>query len=99
MSKDLIRFDVLVQEALRGVVRKVLTEVARLSALAEQLQHSLPGTRVVKTLNTMLFSVMTAPATLTQPPTAFLSGDDTDAKPVTINGHQGIVATRGEYTA
>ncbi|MGW5573397.1 NADPH-dependent F420 reductase [Nocardia thailandica] len=52
------------------------------SSLAEQLQHSLPGTRVVKTLNTMLFSVMTAPATLTQPPTAFLSGDDTDAKDI-----------------
>lgn len=50
------------------------------SSLAEQLQQSLPGTRVVKTLNTMLFSVMTAPAALTRPPTAFLSGDDADAK-------------------
>jgi hypothetical protein len=29
MSTDMIRFDVLVQEALRGVVRKVLGEVAR----------------------------------------------------------------------
>lgn len=29
MSEDLIRYDVLAQEALRGVIRKVLTEVAR----------------------------------------------------------------------
>ncbi|WP_187405700.1 NADPH-dependent F420 reductase, partial [Streptomyces sp. WAC05950] len=32
------------------------------SSLAEQLQEALPETSVVKTLNTMLFSVMTAPA-------------------------------------
>lgn len=50
------------------------------SSLAEQLQQSLPDTRVVKTLNTMLFSVMTEPTALTHPPTAFLSGDDADAK-------------------
>jgi len=50
------------------------------SSLAEQLQEALPETRVVKTLNTMLFPVMTAPAMLTQTPTAFLSGDDPQAK-------------------
>ncbi|MFE2098194.1 NAD(P)-binding domain-containing protein [Streptomyces sp. PTD9-10] len=50
------------------------------SSLAEQLQDALPETRIVKTLNTMLFPVMTAPATLTQTPTAFLSGDDPQAK-------------------
>ncbi|MEU8845217.1 NAD(P)-binding domain-containing protein [Streptomyces sp. NPDC048564] len=50
------------------------------SSLAEQLQAALPETRVVKTLNTMLFPVMTAPATLTQTPTAFLSGEDPQAK-------------------
>ncbi|MDH6222252.1 NADPH-dependent F420 reductase [Streptomyces pseudovenezuelae] len=50
------------------------------SSLAEQLQESLPETRVVKTLNTMLFPVMTAPATLTQTPSAFLSGEDPQAK-------------------
>ncbi|SEE25686.1 hypothetical protein SAMN05216532_7513 [Streptomyces sp. 2231.1] len=50
------------------------------SSLAEKLQEALPETRVVKTLNTMLFPVMTAPATLTQPPTAFLSGEDAEAK-------------------
>ncbi|MFG3053597.1 NADPH-dependent F420 reductase [Kitasatospora sp. NPDC048239] len=50
------------------------------SSLAEQIQEALPDTRVVKTLNTMLFPVMTAPAILTQAPDAFLSGEDPQAK-------------------
>ncbi|MFI1369744.1 NADPH-dependent F420 reductase [Streptomyces griseochromogenes] len=50
------------------------------SSLAEQLQEALLETRVVKTLNTMLFPVMTAPTMLTQTPTAFLSGEDPQAK-------------------
>jgi predicted dinucleotide-binding enzyme len=50
------------------------------SSLAEQLQEALPETRVVKTLNTMLFPVMTSPATLPQAPDAFLSGEDPQAK-------------------
>ena len=50
------------------------------SSLAEHLQEALPGTRVVKTLNTMLFMVMTAPGMLSAPPVAFLSGDDDEAK-------------------
>ncbi|MFJ8944609.1 NADPH-dependent F420 reductase [Streptomyces sp. NPDC102395] len=50
------------------------------SSLAEQLQEALPETHVVKTLNTMLFPVMTAPAALSQAPTAFLSGEDPQAK-------------------
>ncbi|MEV5238505.1 NAD(P)-binding domain-containing protein [Streptomyces cinnamoneus] len=50
------------------------------SSLAEQLQAALPDTHVVKTLNTMLFMVMTAPETLATPPTAYLSGDDHNAK-------------------
>ncbi|MFD3874710.1 NADPH-dependent F420 reductase [Streptomyces sp. NPDC058623] len=49
-------------------------------SLAEQLQAALPDTRVVKTLNTMLFMVMTAPEILAVPPTAYLSGDDREAK-------------------
>jgi predicted dinucleotide-binding enzyme len=52
------------------------------SSLAEQLQEALPETRVVKTLNTMLFPVMTAPGALAQPPTVFLSGEDAEAKQV-----------------
>ncbi|WNG28354.1 NADP oxidoreductase [Cystobacter fuscus] len=50
------------------------------SSLAEHLQQALPGTRVVKTLNTMLFTVMVAPRGLSVPPTAFLSGNDGEAK-------------------
>lgn len=50
------------------------------SSLAEQLQAALPDTQVVKTLNTMLYMVMTAPDTLASPPTAYLSGNDERAK-------------------
>lgn len=49
-------------------------------SLAEQLQDALPGTQVVKTLNTMLFTVMTDPGALRTPPTAYLSGNDEQAK-------------------
>jgi predicted dinucleotide-binding enzyme len=51
-------------------------------SLAEHLQDALPGTRVVKTLNTMFFTVMADPGSLSVPPTAFLSGDDAGAKAV-----------------
>lgn len=51
-------------------------------SLAERLQSALPGTRVVKTLNTMFFTVMTDPHSLRIPPTAFLSGNDDSAKAV-----------------
>jgi len=54
------------------------------SSLAEHLQQILPSTHVVKTLNTMLFTVMVDPHSLTIPPTAFLSGNDSDAKAVVI---------------
>ncbi|MFF3663226.1 NADPH-dependent F420 reductase [Streptomyces olivochromogenes] len=50
------------------------------SSLAEHLQAALPDTRVVKTLNTMLFMVMTAPEILATPPTAYVSGNDEHAK-------------------
>jgi hypothetical protein len=50
------------------------------SSLAEQLQAALPDTQVVKTLNTMLYPVMTDPALLTQTPTVFLSGQHPEAK-------------------
>jgi predicted dinucleotide-binding enzyme len=52
------------------------------SSLGQRLQEALPRTRVVKTLNTMLFSVMADPGSLQTAPTAFLSGDDDDAKSV-----------------
>ncbi len=49
-------------------------------SLAERLRRALPETRVVKALNTMLFTVMTDPRSLSAPPTAYLSGDDDTAK-------------------
>ncbi|WP_037861464.1 NADPH-dependent F420 reductase [Streptomyces sp. NRRL S-340] len=61
------------------------------SSLAEQLQQALPETRVVKTLNTMLFPVMTAPAALAQTPTVFLSATDPEAKQVV----RGLLADLG----
>lgn len=49
-------------------------------SLGELMQNALPDTKVVKSLNTMLFSVMSNPGSLPTPPTAFLSGDDPAAK-------------------
>ncbi len=49
-------------------------------SLAEEVQAALPDTKVVKTLNTMLFMVMVDPRSLQVPPVAFLSGDDEAAK-------------------
>jgi predicted dinucleotide-binding enzyme len=66
------------------------------SSLAEQLQEALPGTRVVKTLNTMLYTVMAAPAALTQAPTAFLSGKDPEAKQV-VRGLLGDLSWQQEW--
>ncbi|WIB76704.1 NAD(P)-binding domain-containing protein [Curtobacterium sp. MCPF17_002] len=59
-------------------------------SLGERLQLALPETRVVKGLNTMLFSVMAAPAALDVPPTAFLSGDHADAKAVVRDVLRGL---------
>lgn len=65
------------------------------SSLAEKLQAALPDTHVVKTLNTMLFMVMTAPDTLATPPTAYLSGDDEHAKK-TVTGLLGDLGWQPE---
>ncbi|MGY4957794.1 NADPH-dependent F420 reductase [Streptomyces nigrescens] len=65
------------------------------SSLAEKLQAALPDTHVVKTLNTMLFMVMTAPETLATPPTAYLSGDDEHAK-TTVTGLLGDLGWQPE---
>ncbi|MFD9302918.1 NADPH-dependent F420 reductase [Streptomyces sp. NPDC060048] len=65
------------------------------SSLAEKLQSALPDTHVVKTLNTMLFMVMTAPETLAIPPTAYLSGDDEHAKK-TVTGLLGDLGWQPE---
>ncbi|MFF9428673.1 NADPH-dependent F420 reductase [Streptomyces sp. NPDC014746] len=66
------------------------------SSLAEQLQEALAETHVVKTLNTMLFPVMTAPALLGQTPTVFLSGEDAQAKS-TVRALLGDLGWRDEW--
>ena len=45
MAEDLIRYDILAQDALRGVVRKVLSEVARTGLPGEHHFFSTFATR------------------------------------------------------
>jgi hypothetical protein len=54
------------------------------SSLAEKLQAALPGTHVIKTMNTAAMSVMSEPGTLPAS-SVFLSGDDVGAK-ATVTG-------------
>ncbi|MFB8754526.1 NADPH-dependent F420 reductase [Streptomyces nigra] len=76
------------------------------SSLAEKLQRALPDTHVVKTLNTMLHSVMIVSGSLSQPAGVFLSGEDRAAKE-TVRGllvdlgwrEEWIVDLRGVETA
>jgi predicted dinucleotide-binding enzyme len=49
-------------------------------SLGEQLQAALPGTFVVKSLNTLPGTLAVAPASVAEPTSVFLSGDDSDAK-------------------
>lgn len=52
------------------------------SSLGEQLQHALPDTRVVKTLNTVGGPIGVNPTLLSAPTNVFLSSDDDAAKRV-----------------
>lgn len=55
--------------------------VCNTESLAEQIQRSFPGARVVKTLNTVTADVMVNPSTVASGDhTLFVSGDDKDAK-------------------
>ena len=49
-------------------------------SLGEQIQRALPGTRVVKTLNTINCNVMVDPARVPGAHDVFVSGNDPDAK-------------------
>jgi 8-hydroxy-5-deazaflavin:NADPH oxidoreductase len=51
-------------------------------SLGEQIQAAFPDARVVKTLNTMNADVMAHPRALPGPHSAFVAGDDQDAKAV-----------------
>jgi 8-hydroxy-5-deazaflavin:NADPH oxidoreductase len=54
--------------------------VCNTDSLAEQIQRALPGTRVVKALNTMNCRVMVDPGRVPGEHHVFLSGNDADAK-------------------
>ncbi len=59
--------------------------VANTDSLGEQIQREFPGTRVVKSLNTMNCNVMVEPGKLTERTDVFVSGEDTEAKAVVIS--------------
>ena len=64
MGQDLIRYDVLAQEALRGVIRKVLTEVAKTGLPGEHhffitFLTSAPGVRISSRLREKYPELMT----------------------------------------
>ncbi|TCQ99424.1 NAD(P)-binding domain-containing protein [Neorhizobium sp. JUb45] len=65
------------------------------SSVGEKLQEALPDTSVVKTLNTMLFSVICNPNALSVMPVAFLSGNNDEAKHIIRGLLQGF-GWRGE---
>ncbi|THV29017.1 NADPH-dependent F420 reductase [Glycomyces paridis] len=49
-------------------------------SLGERIQHAFPGTRVVKTLNTLTAELMVRPGSLPEGTSVFVSGDDPEAK-------------------
>lgn len=51
-------------------------------SLGERLQAALPGTHVVKSLNTLPGTLAIAPTSIAEPTSVFLSGDDQNAKAV-----------------
>lgn len=54
--------------------------ISNTDSLGEVIQRGLPGTRVVKTLNTVTASVMVDPALVPGPHAVFVSGNDKPAK-------------------
>ncbi len=65
-------------------------------SLAETIQRAFPAVRVVKSLNTMNNGVMADPASLGEPTSVFVSGDDAEAKGVvtgllTALGHGDVI--------
>lgn len=80
--------------------------ISNTDSLGEQLQRALPDARVVKGLNTLTAPLMVAPASLPEPTTVFVCGNDADAKAMVSDllrdlGHAdvldlgGIEAARG----
>jgi predicted dinucleotide-binding enzyme len=57
-----------------------MLSVVNTDSLGEQIQRSFPGVRVVKALNAVTVEVMTHPERLDGDHTAFVAGDDPEAK-------------------
>jgi predicted dinucleotide-binding enzyme len=73
-------------------------------SLGEQVQRAYPDARVVKTLNTMNADLMVHPASLGEPSTVFVSGEDAEAKAVVTGllvsfGHEDVLDLGGIETA
>ena len=73
-------------------------------SLGEQVQRTYPDARVVKTLNTLNADLMVHPASLGEPSTVFVSGDDAEAKAVVTGllvsfGHEDVIDLGGIETA
>ncbi|WP_348822450.1 NADPH-dependent F420 reductase [Flavobacterium aestuarii] len=65
----------------KGAPLSLLPELCNTNSLGEEIQKALPDTKVVKTLNTMWSTLMTAPATLNNGDhTNFICGNDIEAK-------------------
>ncbi|MFF6776818.1 NADPH-dependent F420 reductase [Streptomyces sp. NPDC012637] len=64
----------------QGMPPKVLTPDG--GSLAEQIQRTFPGARVVKTLNTMTNTIMVDPDRIPGDHVVFVCGDDAEAKDV-----------------
>lgn len=65
-------------------------------SLAEQVQRTFPGVKVVKALNTLTASLMVDPKALGQSSTIFVSGDDARAKALVVEllesfGHDDVI--------
>ena len=60
--------------------RPPILSIVNDNSLGEEIQKALPGTKVVKTLNTMNCNLMVNPAMLAGDHNVFLCGNDADAK-------------------
>jgi 8-hydroxy-5-deazaflavin:NADPH oxidoreductase len=70
--------------------------VLNTDSLGEQIQRAFPGTRVVKSLNTMNCDLMVDPGALGEPTSVFVSGDDAAAKALVTGllesfGHSDVI--------
>lgn len=65
----------------KGAPLSLIPELCNTNSLGEEIQKNLPDTKVVKTLNTMWSTLMTAPETLKNGDhTNFICGNDDEAK-------------------